>query len=40
LLSITRPASFNTRRCCDTAGRLTGNIDASSFTAIGPFASL
>ena len=36
LLSLTRPASFSTRRCCETAGRLTGSIAASSFTARGP----
>ena len=35
-VSITSPASFSTRRCCETAGRLTGSMRASSLTAIGP----
>src|SRR5216117_3871452 len=34
-LSTTRPASFSTFRCCETAGRLTGNSRASSPTALG-----
>src|ERR671935_2359525 len=35
--SVTRPASFSTRRCCDTAGRLTGSSRASSPTGRGPW---
>ena len=34
-VSRTSPASFSTRRCCDTAGRLTGSPRASSPTADG-----
>src|SRR5215207_1066393 len=34
--SRTRPASFRTRRCCETAGRLTGRPRASSTTGFGP----
>src|SRR5919198_874590 len=34
--STTSPASFSTLRCCDTAGRLTGSVAASSPTASGP----
>jgi hypothetical protein len=37
--SRTNPASFSTFRCCETAGLLTGNIAASSLTAIGPSVS-
>jgi len=37
--SVTSPASFSTFRCCDTAGRLTGNRCASSPTGDGPSAS-
>src|SRR3954465_6956924 len=33
--STTRPASFSTLRCCETAGRLTGSSRASSPTARG-----
>src|SRR3954471_17728351 len=33
--SVTRPAPFKTFRCCDTAGRLTGNSRAISPTARG-----
>src|ERR671935_1005521 len=35
--SVTRPASFSTRRCCDTAGRLTGRSRAMSPTGRGPW---
>ena len=34
-LSATRPASFKTRRCCDTACRLIGSSSAISPTARG-----
>jgi hypothetical protein len=34
--SATRPASFNTLRCCDTAGRLTGMPRAMAPTGRGP----
>src|SRR6201746_1750010 len=33
--SCTRPTSFRTRRCWDTAGRLTGNADARVVTDAG-----
>src|SRR5689334_18523169 len=33
--SVTRPASFSTLRCCDTAGRDTGKSRARSPTADG-----
>jgi len=36
--SRTRPASFSTLRCCETAGRLTGKLRARSPTALGPSA--
>jgi hypothetical protein len=36
---VTRPASFNTLRCCETAGRDTGNPSAISPTGSGFLAS-
>src|SRR6266536_3719647 len=38
-VSTTRPASFSTLRCCETAGRLTGSSRASSPPARGRSAS-
>src|SRR6185312_10100906 len=35
-ISMTRPASLSTFRCCETAGRLTGRPCARSPTADGP----
>ena len=37
---VTSPASLNARRCCDTAGRVTGSRPAMSPTERGPSASI
>ena len=38
-VSLTNPASFSTRRCWETAGRLTGSRSASAPTEDGRSAS-